>query len=261
VSTGTPREWDAATYDRVSDPQVEMALPVLERLPLAGDERVLDAGCGTGRVTALLAARVPRGEVIGVDASEAMCAKARESLGDRATVLCQDLLELDLGAGPPAWGQPVDAIFSTATFHWIVDHERLFSKLAAALRPGGRLVAQCGGAGNIARVEAAATEVGERPDYAPWLAGWTWPKRMAGAEETEERLRAAGFDEARAWLEPWPVRPSDPPAYLHKVCLRAHADRLPEVRRDPFIAEVLALLGEPIVLDYVRLNLEARRAG
>jgi trans-aconitate 2-methyltransferase len=247
------REWDAATYDRVSDPQVEMALPVLERLPLAGDERVLDAGCGTGRVTALLADRVPRGEVIGVDGSEAMCAKAREALGDRATILCQDLLELELDT-------PVDAIFSTATFHWIVDHDTLFARLARALRPGGRLVAQCGGAGNIASVEAAATEVGERPDYAPWLAGWHWPKRMAGVEETRERLHAAGFDEVRGWLEPWPVTPSDPPAFLHKVCLRAHADRLPAERRDAFVAEVLELLGEPVVLDYVRLNLEARRA-
>jgi trans-aconitate 2-methyltransferase len=269
VSAGAPREWDAATYDRVSDPQVEMALPVLERLPLEGDERVLDAGCGTGRVTQLLVERVPRGRVIGVDASEAMCAKARDALGERATVLCQDLLELDLGAGPPTAsheaagppaGDPVDAIFSTATFHWIVDHDRLFARLAAALRPGGRLVAQCGGAGNIASVEAAATEVGERPAYAEWLAGWTWPKRMAGPEETEARLRAAGFSDARAWLEPWPVTPADPPAFLEKVCLRAHADRLPPERRAPFVAEVLELLGDPVVLDYVRLNLEARRA-
>jgi trans-aconitate 2-methyltransferase len=253
VSAGTPTEWDAATYDRVSTPHLVWAGPVLDRLALAGDERVLDAGCGTGRVTEMLLERLPEGEVVAVDASEAMCAQARANLGDRATVLHQDLLELQVP-------EPVDAIVSTATFHWIVDHDRLFARLHDALRPGGRLVAQCGGRGNIEHLERLAAEVGERDRYAPYLGGWTWPKRMAGAEETEQALRGAGFSDARAWLEPSRVEPPDPPAFVGKVCLRAHLDRLPEALRDAFVGEVLELLGEPVVLDYVRLNLEARRA-
>jgi trans-aconitate 2-methyltransferase len=147
------RSWDAATYHRVSAPQVEWAKRVLERLPLDGDETVLDAGCGSGRVTALLLERLPRGHVVAVDSDVAMVEHAREALDPaRATVLQASLTELELD-------EPVDAAFSNAVFHWIADHDALFARLHAALRPGGRLVAQCGGKGNVARVHRAATEV------------------------------------------------------------------------------------------------------
>src|SRR5213592_2354456 len=113
--------WDAKTYDAVSSPQVEMAAPVLARLPLDGDETVLDAGCGSGRVTQLLLERLPRGLVIAVDASAAMVETAREALGDRVTVLRSDLTDLVLA-------EPVDAAFSNAVFHWVPDHGALFAR-------------------------------------------------------------------------------------------------------------------------------------
>ena len=94
MDAATSRDWDAATYHRVSDPQFAWALEQLERLPLAGDEVVLDAGCGSGRVTAELVARVPRGRVYGVDAAPSMAEHAQAALGDRAMILCQDLVEL-----------------------------------------------------------------------------------------------------------------------------------------------------------------------
>src|SRR3954452_18610793 len=139
------REWDGATYDRVSAPMEAMALPVLARLELRGDETVVDAGCGSGRVTEALLERLPDGRVIGVDASADMLAAARDRLGadPRAELMQAALTELALG-------EPVDAILSTATFHWIADQAKLYRALHAALRPGGRLVAQCGGEGNIA---------------------------------------------------------------------------------------------------------------
>jgi trans-aconitate 2-methyltransferase len=140
----TVRDWDASTYERVSGPQVEWAARVLHRLPLRGDETVLDAGCGSGRVTQMLLERLPRGHVVAVDAAPSMVEAARAALGDRATVLLSDLTELEVD-------EPVDAAFSNAVFHWIPDHARLFARIHAALRPGGRLIAQCGGAGNIAR--------------------------------------------------------------------------------------------------------------
>ena len=136
-----PHDWDAATYDRLPIPMTGWGLEVLERLRLRGDETVLDAGCGTGQVTEALRERLPRGHVIALDASPSMVAAAVERLGaDRMTYLTQDLLD-------PIPIDPVDAIFSTATFHWIVDHDRLFANLAAVLRPRGQLVAQCGGVG------------------------------------------------------------------------------------------------------------------
>jgi trans-aconitate 2-methyltransferase len=227
--------WDAATYDRVADPQEAWAREILERLPLRGDERVLDAGCGSGRVTRLLVDRLPRGRVVAVDADANMAARAREALGERADVLHQDLLDLRLD-------EPVDAVFSCAVFHWILDHERLFERLHAALRPGGRLVAQCGGEGNIAKVVAV---VPDRPS--PWL--------YAGAEETAERLRAAGFTDVRTWLEAKPTQVADPHAYTAAVCLHGHPDA------EALAPKVVAALGDPPVIDYVRLNMLARRPG
>src|SRR3954468_14848911 len=130
-----PRDWNAESYQRVSAPREAMGREVLDRLELRGDERVVDAGCGTGRVTAALLERLPRGQVVAVDGSPAMVEQVRERLGDRVDARVAALLELELDA-------PVDAILSTATFHWIADHDRLFSRLLAALKPGGRLVAQ-----------------------------------------------------------------------------------------------------------------------
>jgi trans-aconitate 2-methyltransferase len=248
------RDWDAATYDRVSNPQVEMAEAVLERLPLRGDETVLDAGCGSGRVTALLLERLPRGAVVAVDQALSMVEHARAALEDeRATVLCQDLTELVLD-------EPVDAVFSNAVFHWIADHDRLFECLHAALEPGGRLVAQCGGKGNIDAFRRLADEVAAEPPYAEHMSDFRGPWNYASPENTEARLRAAGFDEIRCWLQPWPVEPHDPLEFARTVCLGNHLEALPEELREPFAAEVVRRSGDPLVLEYVRLNIDARRS-
>ena len=242
-----PREWNAASYNRVSDPQLAMARDVIDRLDLRGDERVLDAGCGTGRVTEELLARVPNGSVVAVDGSVAMVEETRKRLGDRVEAFVSDLVELELT-------RPVDAILSTATFHWIADHERLFARLHAALRPGGRIAAQCGGAGNVANVQAAIDAV----DH-PALRGWAGPWNFATPEQTAARLRAAGFSDVWTWLQPWPVEPEDPREYFSTTVLGSHLDRLPEADRGPFVDDVLSRLGEPVRANYVRLNLLARR--
>jgi trans-aconitate 2-methyltransferase len=149
-------------------------------------------------------------------------------------------------------------IFSTATFHWILDHERLFVRLREALRPGGRLVAQCGGIGNVAEHARAIAAVATHPEFAPHFDGMTAMWNFAGPEETEARLRAAGFDTARCWLEPKPVTPSDPLRFTMTVTLGPHLTRLPEDLRQPFAEAVLDQGPQPLTLDYVRLNIEAR---
>ncbi len=179
----TLRGWDGAAYDRLSTPMLAMGLEVLDRLALAGDETVIDAGCGSGRVTEALATRLPRGRAIGVDASPSMIEAARVRLGDDAALHVADLLELDLGLA-------ADAILSTATFHWIADHDRLFARLRAHLREGGALEAQCGGRGNIASVHAAAEAVIATERYAAHFATWVRPWTFAAPAETEGRLRA-----------------------------------------------------------------------
>ena len=252
VADATPRDWDAATYDRVSDPQVAMAGPVLDRLPLRGDETVLDAGCGSGRVTQLLLERLPRGYVIAVDAAPSMVEEAQAALGDRATVFQSDLQELTLP-------EPVDAAFSNAVFHWVPDHNRLFERVFAALRPGGRLVAQCGGEGNVERFHAVAREVALDDPYVEHLGGWQGPWNFASAEHTRLRLEHAGFEAVETWLEPWPVDPPEPLEYLRTVCLGHHLQALPEGLREPYARAVAERCGEPLTLDYVRLNIDARR--
>lgn len=217
--------WDAAAYDRLADPQEAWAREILQRARIQRHETVLDAGSGSGRVTRLLLEHSP--SVVAVDADPAMVELARASLPAGTPVLRQDLLELAV--------EPVDVVFSCAVFHWITDHETLFERLRAALKPGGRLVAQCGGHGNLARVLEV---VGQRPGT--WL--------YATPEDTERRLRAAGFTSARAWLEPKPTRVGDLAGYLETVVLHGQPDAHEQGRL------AAALLDE---LDYVRLNLDA----
>jgi trans-aconitate 2-methyltransferase len=249
-------EWDGTSYDRISATMESFGRDVLKRLDLAGGETVLDAGCGSGRVTEALLERLPRGRVIAVDESESMVEAARARLQGvgapgRVDVRVLDLLELEVE-------EPVDAILSTATFHWISDHERLFRRLRATLRPGGRLVAQCGGEGNIDVLRGRARTVLAREHYAEHFADWRAPWNYAAPEQTRERLRAAGFEEARCWLQPAPRQPEEPREFLSTVVLGPHVQQLPEELRERFMDEVLSELGEPVVVDYVRLNIDAR---
>jgi trans-aconitate 2-methyltransferase len=246
------RDWDAGTYDRISAPQQAWAAEQLERLELSGDEVVLDAGCGSGKITAQLAERVPHGTVYAVDAAPSMVRHAQEALGGRAVAMCQDLTELALP-------EPVDVVFSNATFHWIPDHDALFAALHRNMKPGGRLVAQCGGRGNIDAFRETADEVAGEEPFAPYFADWQRPWNYATAEETTDRLRGAGFEEVSCWLEDKPTRLEEPRSFVETVCLVRHLDPLPEELRGPFVDRVLERVGTPLVLGYVRLNMIARR--
>jgi trans-aconitate 2-methyltransferase len=241
-----PHDWDAATYDRLPIPMTEWGLQVLARLELRGDETVLDAGCGTGQVTEALRERLPRGHVIALDASPSMIAKAVERLGaDRITYLTHDLMD-------PIPIDPVDAILSTATFHWVPDHDRLFANLAAVLRTGGQLAAQCGGWGNLERVNAAA----ERAAGIDLAA----TKTYASPEETWTRLEAEGFVDIEAWLQESPVElgADDLEPYLRTIILSGEVARRSDEDADALVHAVATELGEPMI-DYVRLNITARR--
>ncbi|HEY7257208.1 MAG TPA: methyltransferase domain-containing protein [Solirubrobacterales bacterium] len=245
-----PREWDAEVYHRVSESQFRWGLEVLDRLPLAGNEVVLDAGCGSGRVTEALVERLPDGRVIAVDGSEEMVRKAREVLGPRADVRHVDLERLELD-------ERVDAIFSNAVFHWIKDHRNLFARLRAVLAPGGRLVAQCGGRGNVAALAEVILSVAREGEYGRHLAAVPKAWNFRSDEETTPILEEVGFTDVRCWLEPKEVRPEEPLAFLRTVSLGPYMRVLPEELRDPFVSEVLERMGDPLVLDYVRLNIAA----
>ena len=246
-------DWDATAYDRLADPQARWGRAVLGRLVLEGTETVLDAGCGSGRVTEELLDRLPRGRVVALDASASMLDEARRRLArhrDRVQFVRADLL--DLKPAVLANRLTVDAVLSTATFHWVTDHDRLFANLASVVRPGGRLVAQCGAEGNLARLLDAVRSLGvERAGT--WL--------YASRDETLRRLDRAGFVDVDVWTNPEPTSFDDPAEladFLSTVILREHLATLVPDERRTFVERVTAAMGEPVI-DYVRLNIVARR--
>jgi trans-aconitate 2-methyltransferase len=245
------RDWNAHSYDSISAPQQQWGAAVVARLALRGEETVLDAGAGTGRVTEMVLERLERGHVIAVDGSVSMAERARERLpADRVTVICSDLLALELP-------EPVDAIVSTATFHWILDHDALFARMRRLLRPGGQFVAQCGGEGNIAHVLDIGRALAARPPFAGHLAAmpetWYFPTVAA----TRERLARAGFEVSSCWLEPAPATPPRPREFLETAIFAPHLELLPAALREDYLDAIVAELGDPMVLDYVRLNWDA----
>jgi trans-aconitate 2-methyltransferase len=247
-------DWDAEAYDRLSDPQLGWGTTVLERLALRGDETVLDAGCGSGRVTQKLLERLPGGRVVAFDASSTMLEEARRRLapaGERVAFVHADLL--DLTAQLLGDDALLDAVFSTATLHWIHDHDRLFTSLARVLRPGGRLVAQCGGEGNIAALLAIVQRLGvERAGI------WNY----ASPQDTQRRLEAAGFEGIRVWLHDEPtslVTADELTEYLEVVWLRQSVGAMPAQQRARFLRDVVDAMPDRVI-DYVRLNIDARRS-
>ncbi len=252
-------DWNASAYHRVSAPQTAWGREVLERLQLNGEETVLDAGCGTGKLTRLLAERLPRGQVIALDASPDMLAVASRELavyGSRVRLLQASLPELPVGV-------PLDAILSTATLHWVLDHPATYRAFLGVIRPGGQLEFQCGGAGNLHTLHERATALAGSPQYADAFVGWREPWCLASAEETAAQLRTAGWTRVHTWLETRPTAFSDAAAFgdfIGHVNVRPFVARLQPERAETFVAALVEAAGRdepPYVLDYIRLNASA----
>nr|ADC35953.1 UbiE/COQ5 methyltransferase [uncultured bacterium 98] len=257
------REWNAAVYHRVSNPQADWGLPVLARLPLSGGELVLDVGCGTGRITERLLERLPDGRAIAIDQSANMIDAARGYLG---TGFAGHVAFVQADAAALPFASKADAILSTATFHWIRDHDRLFASLGAALKPGGRLVAQCGGAGNLERIHERCRALIGRAPYSRYFSDWSDPWEFADAPATEARLRRAGFVDIHTWIEAAPIVHADAAAFRefaeHVIC-RPFLARIGDAGdRDRFMTELTESAAQDspaFELDYWRLNIDARR--
>jgi trans-aconitate 2-methyltransferase len=252
-ATGGGVDWDAETYHRISDFQFEWGCKLIDRLELRGDETVLDAGCGTGRVTKRLMERLPRGRVIAVDASPSMVEKARANLGPRATVEVAQLTELQLD-------EPVDAIFSTSVFHWLQDHDALFAQLAANVQPGGQLVARFGVEGNAATLAAALNAAAAEEAFAAAFDGWGEPWNFAPPESVVAAIEKAGFGDVAFDIDRTTIHPREEREFLRVVALANHLERLAEPDRDRFVDAVAARATKPVSLEHVQMNVTARRA-
>ena len=133
-------DWDATTYDRISDIQESWGHEVLERRNWKENEIVLDAGCGSGRITKVISTKVPKGKVFAVDSDLSMIKIAKENLEEISNIQYKkaDLSEIYLD-------EKVDVVFSNATLHWILNHKKVFERLWQILNPQGQLLIQCGG--------------------------------------------------------------------------------------------------------------------
>lgn len=249
-------------YHRLSGPQVSWGKKVLSRLQLRGDEVVLDAGCGTGRLTAELLDALPHGCVVGVDLSQNMLRFAREHLasqfGTQVSLVACDFLHLPFISA-------FDVIVSTAAFHWVLDHDRLFTNLKQALIPGGWLEAQCGGGPNIVRLRERANALAATPRFAEFFSGFREPWLFEDAEGAAATLLRAGFVEVETSVEAALTVLEDAEHYrefVRNIILRRHLENLPtEELRSHFMERLTkqaAADDPPFCLDYWRLNLRGR---
>ena len=244
-----PQTWDPARYIANARFVAELATPVVAMLAPAAGERILDVGCGDGYLTRKLADLGC--SLVGVDASAAQIDAAR-ALGLDARV--GDAQKLD-------FGPEFDAVFSNATLHWMRDPDAAIDGAWRALKPGGRFVGECGGAGCVAKVrgglERALAKRGLRiEDHNPWY--------FASGREYADRLRARGFgvEACAVFSRPTPL-PGDVRAWLETFAenfLRA----IPAAERPAFLAEVQEDLRPALcgpdgkwTADYTRLRFRA----
>jgi trans-aconitate 2-methyltransferase len=243
-------EWDAHTYDALPLPHERWGATAIAHLRLNGHETVLDLGCGTGRDAEHLLSLLPHGHVVAVDGSGQMLSALRRRLANdlnRVTVVQADLRQ------PLPLVQGVDAAVSVATLHWLPDHAAVFRNVAAALRPGGQLIAECGGYGNIVTFRTALREVSGADGAEIW--------NFADIQETTQHLQEAGFTDVSVRLVPDPARleRGEPlEAFIATVMLSAQLREMSSEERRPFVHEVAQSLPEPVI-DYVRLQISAMR--
>ena len=186
--------WDAEAYARNSSAQLAWARELIRKLALRGEERILDIGCGDGKVTADLAARVPRGQVTGVDNSEDMIRKVYSAFPagsfPNLSFRCMDARSL-------SFTSEFDVAFSTAALHWVKDHAPMLSGVAAALKPGGRLLFQMGGRGNGEEIFSVLRDMIQEDPWRQYFQGFQFPWGFYGPEEYAGWLSAAGLSPSR----------------------------------------------------------------
>jgi trans-aconitate 2-methyltransferase len=255
--------WNAEVYDRIGTPMRGWAQQVIDDLALAGDETVLDAGCGSGSVTFDLLKKLPRGRIYAVDASAEMIASLQRRIDEFGVT---NIVPIYASLTDFALPEPVDAVFSNAVFHWITDDDTLFGCLYRATKPGGRLRAQCGGHGNQVVVLDAVDAVRRQPRFERYLRGFEDSKKYRTGAEAIAALERVGWLNARASLFDAPVtfdRDEDAALYVQTILLRDYVARLPEADREAYaravVEETVRRRGAPYVADYVRLDLWAKK--
>ena len=259
-------QWNAADYAQSSSAQQLWARELIAKLHLQGHERVLDLGCGDGKVSAEIAASLPRGAVVGVDNSPAMIALAQASYpAARWPNLTFQLAE----AAALPFAAEFDVVFSNATLHWVLDHAPVLRGISRSLRPGGTLLLQMGGRGNALGVIAAVEQVGAREAWRPYFEAMRFPYGFYGPEEYHPWLAAAGLTARRVEIIPKDMRHSGRAGFegWFRTTWLPYTQRVPEALRPAYVEQVVAAYleknppdaGDIVHTQMTRLEVEASR--
>ena len=260
----SPR-WNAAEYAANSAVQQGWARELIDRLQLRGDEHILDVGCGDGKVTAELARAVPRGRVLGVDASPEMIAFAQKAFPPAKS----PNLKFRLGDARKlaGIGTGFHLFFSNAALHWVDDHEAILRGAAAVLAPGGRLMISCGGKGNAHDVFLALRPELRLQRWRGFFREMPAPYFFHSADEYKKWLPKFGFKTNQLRLAPKEVRYAGAEGFA--TWLRAtwlpYVQRVPENLRADFITAVTRRYlakhppdaGGEVLVRMVRLEIDA----
>lgn len=259
-------KWDAADYAHNSSAQLVWARELIGKLDLSGSERVLDIGCGDGKVTAELARLVPGGKVLGIDKSDDMVKFAKKSFPidewRNLSFRCGDASRLE-------FREEFDVVFSNATLHWIVDHRPVLRGIARALKPRGRILLQMGGRGNAAGILALMEEARCSDRWSSFFDGFSEPYGFHGAEEYSQWLSSAGLRPVRVELIPKDMaqQGKEGLAGWVRTTWLPYTQRVPEHLRDEFVGEIVDRYVQKcppdddgtVHVEMVRLEVEAVR--
>jgi trans-aconitate 2-methyltransferase len=264
--------WDAENYHRVSTVQESWAIELLEKRKMGEYEVVMDAGCGTGRVTETIANAVKRGRVYAVDRDDNMIAKAKENLSgfSNITFIKSDISEVSLP-------EKMDLIFSNAVIHWVLDHKKLFSNFWKLLKPNGELLIQCGGKGNLGMVHTILEKLRKSNTFKHYFVDWKNPWNFASPEDIKKTLNDTGFKDTQAQLKKKTAEFEDYHEFIlfmKTVVMKPHLSYLPTDNnneiRNSFIGEFMNELKKNQItgrtetdidlrLQYVRLDITGRK--
>jgi len=258
--------WDAADYAQSSFPQKQWAGELISKMHLAGCERVLDIGCGDGRISAAIAVCVPKGSVTGYDRSPEMIRFARGQFPAR---MFPNLSFVEGDATDLRFHEQFDVVFSTAALHWIYDHGPVLAGISRALVSGGRMIVQMGGKGNAAGIYAALEHLLPEPEWERYFTGFSFRYGFFSPEEYRPWIESAGLVPVRVECIPKEMIFSGRKEFTgwFRTTWLPYLERIPEDRRLDFVN---ALAGRYISLypagpdgtirvAMVRLEIEAQK--